>query len=281
MSKAFRGVILLTVLLSLSGCLSRKKIVYFQDLKEKQKQGTAASGTDTTRQKSPSDTTRSSDDLLTIQPFDVLDIRVTPTIDALKSLTQSTATVISGGVGGGNSAAATSGYYSSFLVDNNGNVTLPLIGDMNFRGLTIKEARARLKEKMKAYLLDPFVDIKFLTFRVTILGEVSRPGEYVVSNEKANIINVISMAGDLNDNGDRRNIMVLRGDLKNPYTYNVDLTNTKSFETPGFKLKPNDVIYIEPLKRKFVITNLGVSMSFITVFNTIVVLYTAFRLSKK
>jgi polysaccharide export outer membrane protein len=282
MSKTFRGVILLTVLLSLSGCLSRKKIVYFQDLKEKEKKGTAASGADTTRPKAASDTTKSTDDLLTIQPFDVLDIRVTPTIDALKGLTQSTATVISGGIGGaGGGAAATSGYYSSFLVDNNGNVTLPLIGDMNFRGLTIKEARARLKEKMKAYLLDPFVDIKFLTFRVTILGEVSRPGEYVVSNEKANIINVIAMAGDLTDNGDRRKVMVLRGDLKNPYTYNVNLTDSKSFQTPGFKLKPNDVIYIEPIKRKFFVSNLGLSLSFITLFNTMVVLYTAYRLNSR
>lgn len=279
MTKAFRAVILLVVLLSLSSCLSKKKLIYFQDLKEKQKNGTATTGKDTTRAKSPSDTTRSDEELLTIQPYDVLDIRVTPTIDALKGLTQSTTTVITGGAGG-NVGAATSGYYSSFLVDNNGNVTLPLIGDMNLRGLTIKEARARLKEKMKTYLLDPFVDIKFLTFRVTLLGEVGKPGEYVVSNEKANIINVISMAGDLTDNGNRKNVMVLRGDLRNPYTYIVDLTDTRSFSTPGFRLKPNDVIYIEPVRRKFAITNLSLTLSFITIFNSILVVYTAIRLSR-
>jgi polysaccharide export outer membrane protein len=278
MTKALRAVILLTVLLSLSSCLSKKKLIYFQDLKEKQKNGTAITGKDTTRAKAPSDTTKSDEDLLTIQPYDVLDIRVTPTIDALKGLTQSTTTVITGGTAGA-SAAATSGYYSSFLVDNNGNVTLPLIGDMNLRGLTIKEARARLKEKMKTYLLDPFVDIKFLTFRVTLLGEVGRPGEYVVSNEKANIINVIAMAGDLTENGNRKNVMVLRGDLRKPYTYVIDLTNTQSFATTGFRLKPNDVIYIEPLSRKFAISNLTLSLSFITIFNSLIVLYTAYRIS--
>lgn len=278
MTRVLRGLILLSVLFSLSGCLSKKKIIYFQDLKQKLKEGAAASGKDTTRAKSSTDTTNSSEELLTIQPYDVLDIKVTPTIDALKNLTQSTTTVISGG--GSGSSAATSGYYSSFLVDNNGNVTLPLIGDMNMKGLTIKEAKIRLKQRMKEYLLDPFVEIKFLTFRVIVLGEVLRPGEYVVSNEKANVINALSLAGDLTENGNRRNVMVLRGDLKNPYTYNIDMTNSKSFSSPGFKLKPNDVIYIEPLSRKFTVTNLSLSLSFITVLNTAFIIYEAIRLNR-
>ena len=248
--------------LLLTGCYRAKEYIYFQNLK---------STVDTTKT-TASDSTQSLSNSIIIQPFDQLDIRIKTSAKALESLTESGS---SGSVltGAGGSLGQSSSYLSGFQVDANGNVTLPMLGIIYLNGLTIKQAKTRIRELMKTYMTDPYVDIKFLTFRVTVLGEVGRPGPQSVANERANLIDLLAQAGDLNDQANRQRIKIIRGDPRNPKVYEMDITNTKSFNSPGFILQPNDIIYVEPLHRKFLFANLNEASPFIGIVTGLLSLF--------
>jgi polysaccharide export outer membrane protein len=232
----------------LSSCVTAKKQLYFQDLK----------GTIDSTSSNANDTLINS---VIIQPHDLLDIRIEPMDEALKSLTKNQSP--GGVVIGGNSI-------SNFLVDANGNVNLPEIGELSLKGLTIKQARTKITSIFKrVYKSDPFVEIKFLTFRVTVLGEVAHPGPTIVANEKANLIDVLAQSGDLTDLANRQTIKIIRGDPRKPTVYIMDLTNTKTFKSAGFILQPNDVVYVEPFAKKFLFANLAQIMPFLVIVNTI------------
>ena len=246
----------------LTGCYRAKEYVYFQNLK---------STIDTTKT-TASDSTQNSENSITIQPFDQLDIRIKTSAKALESLTESGS---SGSVltGGGNSLGQSSSYLSGFQVDGNGNVNLPMLGSIYLKGLTIKQAKVKIKDLMKEYMIDPFIDIKFLTFRVTVLGEVASPGPKAIANERANLIDLIAQSGDLTDQANRLKIKVIRGDPRSPKVYELDITNTNSFYSPGFILQPNDIVYVEPLPRKFLFANLNEISPILTVANSFFIIF--------
>jgi len=248
--------------LSFTGCYRAKQYIYFQNLKAK---------ADTIKSTLP-DSVQNSINSIIIQPFDQLDIRIKTSVKALESLTESGSSG-SALMGGNNTLTQSSSYLTGFQVDANGNVTLPELGNIYLRGLTIKQAKDRIREKMKIYMTDPYVDIKFLTFRVTVLGEVVSPGPRPVANERADLIDLISQSGDLTDNANRKTIKIIRGDPRSPEVYQIDLTNTKSFYSPGFILQPNDIIYVEPLPRKFLFQNLNEAVPFFTIVNTVLIVY--------
>jgi polysaccharide export outer membrane protein len=133
-----------------------------------------------------------------------------------------------------------------YLVDIEGNIDYPVLGKVKLLGLTVQEAQELFKEKLALYLKDPIVNIRILNFRVSILGEVRSPGRYDVSGERITILEAIALAGDLNIKGQRDNVLVIR-DFNGTKTYTrVDLTNKELFNSPVYYLTQNDVVYVEP-----------------------------------
>ncbi|WP_100611549.1 polysaccharide biosynthesis/export family protein [Confluentibacter lentus] len=135
-----------------------------------------------------------------------------------------------------------------YLIDNEGNIDYPVLGKIKLLGLTVEEAKLLFKEKLNDYLTDPIINIRILNFRVTVLGEVGKPGTYSVSGERSSILEAIGLAGDLTIKGRRDNVMVIR-DFNGTKTYTrIDLTTKEAFNSPVYFLTQNDVVYIEPNK---------------------------------
>lgn len=138
--------------------------------------------------------------------------------------------------------------YVDYLIDIEGNIDFPVLGKIKLIGLTVEEAKELLKEKLSIYLDSPIINMRITNFRVTVLGEVTRPGTYFISGERATILECIGLAGDLTIKGQRKNVMVIR-DFNGTKTYTrVDLTNKELFNSPVYYLTQNDVVYVEPNK---------------------------------
>ncbi|MGL4994255.1 MAG: polysaccharide biosynthesis/export family protein [Bacteroidales bacterium] len=134
----------------------------------------------------------------------------------------------------------------SYLVGVNGTIDFPIIGSIKVEGLTKLQLVALLKDKISTYLSDPLVNIEFMNYRVSVLGEVNRPGSISVSNDRVSILDAIAMAGDLTIYGERSNIMLIRESNGKREFHRFDLTNSELFASPYFYLRQNDVVYVEP-----------------------------------
>tara|TARA_R110002049_G_scaffold87533_3_gene221958 strand:- start:11487 stop:12173 length:687 start_codon:yes stop_codon:yes gene_type:complete len=135
-----------------------------------------------------------------------------------------------------------------YLIDNDGNIDYPVLGKIKLIGLSIEEAKELFKEKLRDYLTDPIINIRIMNFRISVLGEVSKPGTYLVSGERITILEAVGLAGDLTIKGRRDNAMVIR-DINGTKTYTrIDLTTKEAFNSPVYYLTQNDVVYIEPNK---------------------------------
>jgi polysaccharide export outer membrane protein len=141
-------------------------------------------------------------------------------------------------------------YEKGYVLNDKGEVKLPLIGAVNLAGLTIPAATSLIEEKFKAYISDPIITIKKLNFKVTILGEVNRPGTYQVMNEKATLLEALGLAGDLSTFGDRKSIRIIRTENNVTKDFMVDLTNASSLTTEVYFLHPDDVVYVSPVPRR-------------------------------
>ena len=136
------------------------------------------------------------------------------------------------------------------LVTQEGNVRLPLIGSATIKGLTEDEAAKSLMEEYGKYLRNPYVTIKILNQRIFILGEVKAPGVIPVTNGTMNLIEAIARTGDLTDFAERRGILILRGDLRDPEVRMIDLTQMSNIKLSSLYLKPNDIVYVQPRSSK-------------------------------
>jgi polysaccharide export outer membrane protein len=204
-----------------------------------------------------------------IQPFDVLDIRVVSTLDAIKNLTESRAIVPA--------SSSAGGYYSGYFVSDKGTVNLPQVGEVMVAGHTLPEVVEIIRKKMTNFLIDPFVEVKFLTFRVTMLGEIHSQGILTVANEKATLSDAIALGGGPSDFANVKNIKIIRGNVKNPIVYELDLTSLNSMKASGFKLLPNDIVYIPPRKGKYTAGNLTVALTALGALNTLGLVFTILR----
>ena len=134
---------------------------------------------------------------------------------------------------------------SGFHVDKNGYVELSLIGFVKVVGLTTSEARELIKQKAKEYYKDPLVNVRIANFDVMVLGDVNSPGLVKLPTEKASIIDVIALAGDLAGTAKRNNILLVRREGDKTKFVRFDLTSTDIFKSPYFYVKQRDYIYVE------------------------------------
>jgi polysaccharide biosynthesis/export protein len=136
----------------------------------------------------------------------------------------------------------------TYLVDENGEIELPILGKVYVKGLTRVEAQKLIQDKVSIYIKNTSVTVSFVDFKITVLGEVNSPGTKSLSSEKVSIIDAIGLAGDLKINGVRNNIMVIRNIEGQVESHRVDLTSSNVFNSPVYYLAQNDVVYVEPNK---------------------------------
>ena len=206
---------LIAGLLFLSACSSYNKIPYFQNINR----------SEPTRENIVNFTA------LTIQNSDILDVSV----NSLNPLAYNDSTT----------------RISGYLVDHNGEIKLPMIGKMKVTGLTTSVVSEQIEQKLRTYLSEPTVNVRMLNFKIAVLGDVLKPDNYKVLNERITIMEALSLAGDLNITAKRNNIILIREiDGKREYIP-MDISSSKIFQSPYYYLKNNDVIYVQPDKTKY------------------------------
>jgi len=141
-------------------------------------------------------------------------------------------------------------YYNSYQVDDEGFIELPLIDRLMASGLSTYELKAKLDSAYTPYLKFASTSVKLANMRVTLLGEVESPGVYYFFNNQTTILEAISLAGDFSDFGNRRKVKLIRKSGKESQTIILDLNTPDFIGTEYYYIKPNDLIYIEPIKAK-------------------------------
>ncbi len=147
---------------------------------------------------------------------------------------------------------------NSYSVNPNGTVKLPFLGDIQVAERTVSEITGLLEIALTEHLKDANVFVKLVSYDITVLGEVSQPGKYLVyENDRINIFQALGLAGDITHYGKRKSVKVLR-ELSNGVTkaIEIDLSSNLAINSEGYYINPHDVIYVEPISMRAVEMNL-------------------------
>ncbi len=151
----------------------------------------------------------------------------------------------------------------TYTVDNDGYITLPLLGKVHVLGLTRIQAIEKLRSELTQYIKDPGVNINFNNFRVSVLGEVARPGSFIMPTERVTVLEALGMAGDMTIRGIRDNVLLIREIDGQKTMHRLDLTKESTLNSPYYYLAQNDVIYVEPNKAQINNSKLGANTNII------------------
>jgi polysaccharide export outer membrane protein len=157
-----------------------------------------------------------------------------------------------------NSISASSGQSNTMLgyeVDNNGNIQMAGLGTLQVRDLSIQQLQGLLDKKFEQLLSHPFYNIKFLNFKVTVLGDVNHPGTFTFPVQKVSIMDLLGVAGDLTIYGKRDNVLIVREQDGKREFGRINLKSPDVFTSDWFYLKQNDVVYVDLLDKKAVTTD--------------------------
>ncbi len=135
---------------------------------------------------------------------------------------------------------------NTYLVDKEGGIDVPLIGRVLVEGKTTVEAKNLLVNKLTTYLKDPIVTVRLQNFKITVLGEVQKPANYIITNERVSVLDALGMAGDLTIFGKRENILLIREKEGKKVMSRLNLNNSAIFQSPNYYLQQNDIVYVEP-----------------------------------
>lgn len=139
---------------------------------------------------------------------------------------------------------------NGYLVNQKGEIDFPVLGILNWQGLSITEAKESLLVKLKQHLKDPVVNLRLLNFRVTLSGEVRNPGAFNIINERVSLLDALALAGDLTDYADRKDVLLVRENSGVTSLHKIDLQSANFFQSEHYYLKQNDLIYVKPIKAK-------------------------------
>lgn len=139
-----------------------------------------------------------------------------------------------------------------YLVNNEGMIDFPVIGQLKIGGLTKNEAEALIREHLKPYLKEvPIVTVRMSNYKISVLGEVARPGTFTISNEKVNIFEALAMAGDMTVYGLRGNVKLVREESNGERRIiGLNLNDRDIIHSPYYQLQQNDILYVTPNKTK-------------------------------
>ncbi len=180
-----------------------------------------------------------------IQKADLLSIKVY-SASAMPGVTDAPYNLPEQTVIGSNNASPTAG----FLVDENGDVEYPRIGRLHIEGLTKTQVAGIIRKRFENELTSPSVIVRFLNYRITVLGEVRTPSTFTVPTERITILEALGLSGDITDYGNKKSVQVARekeGAVEVGY---IDLTSKDLFQSPYYRLQQNDVVLVQQVKRK-------------------------------
>lgn len=186
-----------------------------------------------------------------IQNNDILSISISSLSPEASSIFNPNNNVGSNSSNSGNSSNK-GNQSSGYLVGSEGSIQLPIIGIVQATGLTKKELKDNITNILlsKKLLIDPIVDIRYLNYEVTVIGEVGHPTVISVPNEKISLVKALGLAGDLTIYGKRDNILIIRESKGIKRTQHVNINSSNFITSPYYYLQPNDVVYVEPNKAK-------------------------------
>lgn len=141
-------------------------------------------------------------------------------------------------------------YLNSYTISDSGFIQLPVAGKIKIAGLNINEASIVAEEVLKKYLHDVSVTLKLSGFKLTILGEVKRPGRYNPYVSQLNIMEALALAGDMTPYGNRNKVMIIREENGKEHIKYINLLDKNLLQTSDFNLLPNDIVYVESLNAK-------------------------------
>jgi polysaccharide biosynthesis/export protein len=153
-------------------------------------------------------------------------------------------------VGGSGGSGPSTKSIEGYLVDKNGQINFPVVGKIKLVGLTKAEAMDKMTTELKLHVKNPIVNIRFLNFKVTVVGEVNNPSSFVIPTDKINIIEALGLAGDMTVFGKRENVLIIREKEGVRTTTRINLNNKSLLASPYFYLQQNDIVYVEPVKAK-------------------------------
>ena len=211
-----------------------------------------------------------------IQPDDILGITVS-------SLNPESNLLFNSGVlqtlGTTSSTPVSNRASEGYSVDRKGAINFPVLGRVILGGLTKEQATDKMTAEIKKNVKNPIVNIRFLNFKVTVIGEVNKPSTYTVPSERLNIIEALGLAGDLTAYGKRENILIIREKYGIRSIARVNLASKDILSSPSFYLQQNDIVYVEPVKTRGIQTSTGVSYLPIVslVISTLSILLFTFR----
>ncbi|WP_454801147.1 polysaccharide biosynthesis/export family protein [Mucilaginibacter phyllosphaerae] len=228
--------------ISLASCVNQKQVAYFQK---------GLNGSDTIN--------LAQTYIPKIQPGDILSISVSSLNPAASSFfnpySAIPANTPDNSISQGLVAPLTQTTPLGYLVDPKGFITIPLLGDVKAQGYTTTDLRDTIKNKLKSFLKEPTVNIRFLNFKISVMGEVARPSVYVIANEKVTIPEALSMAGDMTIFGKRDNVLVIRDNNGKKEFGRINLNTRDVYTSDFYYLHSNDIIYVEPSKGRIAQTD--------------------------
>ncbi len=259
----FYLLIIIVAAYSLGACTSSKQVVYMYDLKD-----TTQAENLSKAQSSFENPIQKNDQLwITVGGSNPLDL---PALNSGNGM---------GGSVGGMGATVT-GAAIGYLVEADGKIKIPYVGKVQAEGLSRLQLEANLTELFMDYTKNPVVNVRFLNYNFSVMGEVNNRGRFNMVNERTTILEAISIAGDITDLGKRENVLVVREVNGVRNFARVNLLSKELFNSPFYYLKTNDVVYVEPVKAKF-ISRKGVPQYLGIVAVGLSLLITIVNLSKK
>lgn len=183
-----------------------------------------------------------------LQPYDILGINIQSIVPSKYDLGTTEASNIQaqGQQGGGQVG---NNLLSGYTINDSGYVQVPLVGSLQVVGLTVDEATSKIKMAVEERYTEVIVKVQLLTFQVTMLGEVSTPGQITIYNMRmTTILDVMALAGEPLVTANRQKIRIMRRKGSTLESYYIDLTKDDILTSPLFYVQPGDIIYVEPLK---------------------------------
>jgi len=178
-------------------------------------------------------------------------------------------------IGASSAAMVGNQVISGFLVDKDGFIQMTLLGKIKVGGLTTYQVRDKITELASQYYKNPTVQVRFANFKITVLGEVTRPATYTVPNEKVTVLDALGLAGDLTIYGKRENVLLVRDQQGQKELVRLNLNDSEVFRSPYFYLRQNDVLYVEPGKAKAAANNAARTQTFAIIGSLLSVLIVA------
>lgn len=237
MKKSIFVLLINLVFILLNSCTSKKKLDYLQNIESVALEASMKNAKST------------------IQPNDQLVIMVTAKdMDVVKPFNQnfSSGQILQYSLPSNNAPAQSQTSVSgpTYVVDSQGNIEFPVIGKINTENKTTEELRDILKKEISKYVVNPQVSVRNTNYKITVLGEVNRPGTYNIPDERTTLLEVLGFAGDLTIYGNRTDVLVVRNIDGVMTKERIDLTKADFINSPFFYLKQNDVIIVSPNETK-------------------------------